>query len=313
MVSKQKKIALFLILLMASLMVVHAFVQFLLQNCPQGSIAKVNYVMSQKLHTEISVWGASTARINFDTPMMSERLQMSSFNVGLDGTPFQQYEGLLREYISYSEPKLIVIAIDINGLGGRNSLYHGHAWLHYVNNENVFNAIRSIDKDLAIKSRFVPLYYLTTYDRRFLLRCLKWIYFSTDGEIELENNGFHPGPASWLGNKNRSYDEPFSVPVQRQIVDNIQKVIAEAVRKNIQVAVVVPPCYSEATKLINNRSEFEMALNLLEQKKVRVFNYLDIAMSFDSANFYNNTHLSAPGSSVFTTLFIEDIRDWLNE
>jgi hypothetical protein len=172
-----KKIVSFLLFLIAALAGMHGFVQFLLNTCPQGNIAKVNLVMSHKLKAEVTVWGASTARVHFDTPMMTEKLKMNCFNVGLEGTLFQQYEGLLREYLDYGNSKLVVIAIDINGFGARKALYQGYAWLHYINKDQMFNAIESIDKDLAIKSRFVPLYYLTTYDRRFLGRCLKWVYF----------------------------------------------------------------------------------------------------------------------------------------
>lgn len=313
MVPQLRKIILFTVLLVLALAIVHVYVQFLLRKCPQGNIAKVNAVMLHKLNAEITIWGASTARVHFDTPMMEEKLQMSCFNVGLDGTPFAQYAGLLHEYIRYAdESKLLVLAIDINGFGDRNALYQGYAWLHYINNEQMFKVIKSIDEDLALKSRYIPLYYLTTYDRRFLIRCLKWVYMGSDGEPELDNAGFHANNVPWQINQHRPLDKPFEVVIEKSIVDNIRDVIGEAVKKRMQVAVVVPPCYIEATKYMINRSEFEGTLKLLECENVRVFNYLDSPISYNKINFSNNTHLDSSGAALFTSVFIEDVRNWIN-
>lgn len=313
MAPELKKIGLFVLLLLTTLAAVHGYVQFLLVRCPQGNLAKVNHVMLHHLKADVTVWGASTARVHFDTPAMTEQLNMSCYNVGLDGTPFHQYEGLVREHIDYGHSKVIVLAIDINGLGGRKSLYQGYAWLHYIDNENIYQAIKSIDSELAIKSRFVPLYYLTTYDRRFLGRCMKWVYFGADGEPEITNAGFHPNHVSWQVNQRRPLDRPFRVEVEDQIVAKIKRVIAEAVQNEIKVALVVPPCYAEATAFIENRSEFDSALSSLERENVRVFNYLDHPMCRDKVNFSNNTHLDAGGATLFTSLFIADIKEWMGQ
>ena len=308
MVSQLKKIVLFTFLLVLALVIIHTYVQYLLRKCPQGNIAKVNAVMLHKLNSEITIWGASTARVHFNTPLMEERLNMSCFNMGLDGTPFIQYAGLLQEYIGYSDKsKLLVISIDINGFGDRKALYQGYAWLHYINNEQMFKTIKSIDEDLALKSRFIPLYYLTTYDRRFLVRCLKWVYVGLDGEPELDDAGFHANNVPWQINQRRPLDKPFEVAIKKSIVDNIRDRIDEAVNKKMQVALVVPPCYIGATNNMINRLEFESALKSLERENVMVFNYLDSPISNDKINFSNNTHLDSSGATLFTSVFIDDL------
>lgn len=314
MASQLKKILLFSFLLVLALVTVHNYIQILLRKCPQGNIAKVNAVMLHKLDAEVTIWGASTARVHFDTPLMEESLGMSCFNVGLDGTPFIQYSGLLQEYIKYSnEGRLLVLAIDINGFGDRSALYQGYAWLHYINNERMFKTILTIDEDLAIKSRYIPLYYLTSYDRRFLIRCLKWVYLGPDSNPELSNAGFHPNNVYWQNNQHRPLDKPFKVMIKKSIVDGMRKVIDGAISRKLQVALVVPPCYIEATKNMINRMEFENTLKSLERGDVKVFNYLNSPISHNKINFSNNTHLDSLGAKLFTASFIKDVSVWVDK
>lgn len=312
MAPQLKKIILFTCLLTAALACLDRYVQYLLKKCPQGNIAKVNHVMQRELNAEVTIWGASTARVNFDTPLMGKKLNMECFNVGLDGTPFHQYEGLLREYISYSKPSLLILVIDINGFGERKSLYQGYAWLHYIDNDNIYHSIKSIDRGIAVKSRYIPLYSLTTYDRRFLIRCLKWVYMGADSDPELDNAGYHPIFISWQTTQRRLRIKPFEVEIDQDIVASVYDLVKEAAKKNVQVALVIPPCYVEATKFISNRKEFEEALESMEQQNVRLFNYLDSSITLEKSNFTNNTHLNSTGSNLLTSQFIGDLKNWIN-
>lgn len=314
MTSPYKKVFLFLSFLLITLFAIDRYVQHLIRKCPQGNIAKVNEVMMHKLDKAITVWGASTARVHFDAPMIQRELGMECFNMGLDGTPFHQYSGLLKEYIDYSEKsKVLVLTIDINGFGKRNALYQGYGWLHFIRNDNMYEALKSVDRDLAIKSRYVPLYYLTAYDRRFLGRCMKWVYVGPDMDPELDSAGYHPNHVPWEEKQHRVYNKPFNVAIEKDVIVHIQEVITVAKEKGIKVAIVVPPCYQEALTLILNLAKFESTIQSFEHHDVRVFNYLGRPICNSKLNFSNNTHLNAAGASLFTKEFSRDLQHWLKE
>lgn len=307
-----RKILIFAFLLILTLAGINIYIQHLLVKYPLGNIAKVNDVMEHNLDAEITIWGASTARVHFDAVMISEKLDTECINVGLDGTPFHQYSGLLNEYIDYSyRGRVLVISIDVNGLGRRNALFQSYAWLHHIDNDHIYAALKSVDYDLAVKSRYVPFYYFTALDRRFLVRCLKWVYLGTDGESELANNGYHPIQGTWRGVQHRPYSEPFNVEIDSSVVNGIRNTIIEAEKKHMLVLIVVPPCYTEASKLILNLHEFQHAINSLKMENAFVLNYLDDPISEVKSNFSNYTHLNADGASLFTEKFSTDLQSLL--
>lgn len=305
------RIVAFISILLVALIALDAAVRYVIKQCPQGNTAKVNAVMMKKVDSEITVWGASTARVHFDTPMMQEKLGVSCFNLGLDGTPFQQYSGMLEEYIDYSQNgKVLVLAIDINGLGTRGALYQGFAWMHHLGNDYVFEAIKSIDEDAAIKSRYVPLYYLTTYDRRFLGRCLKWVYVGPDIEPELGARGFHANDVKWQTNQHGRYQKNFNVAIDQEVIRKMRRVIRSAVERNMRVVVVVPPCYQGVREMITNLALFRQAIDSFRDENVSVLNYLDNKICSERDYFSNYTHLNSKGASRFTSIFIKDIREF---
>lgn len=302
------KPSLFLLLLLLILSGLNYFVQNLLQKSPVGTLAKVNAVMSRSMDEEITIWGASTARVHLDAELVEGVLNVGCFNMGMDGTPFQQYSGLLREYINHSEKaKMIVLVVDINGFGTRNSLYQGYSWFHYLKNDNIYTSLSRIDPELTFKARYVPLYYLTAYDRRFIPRTIKWVYFESVDEPELSHHGFHPNSTMWQENQHERYDSSFSVEINEDVINEFKSTIKQATQANLKVIIVVPPCYTDGLKLVSNINEFENSVHSLEADNVVILNYLHSNMSEDVRLFTNNTHLNSEGARLFTNQFIVDL------
>lgn len=301
-----KRALFFLVTVGLILFALDSIIRILLHKCPVGNIAKVNAIMEHRLDVPITIWGASTARVHYDAELMERDLRESCFNMGLDGTPFHQYNGLLKEYISYAKrAKVLVLVIDINGFSRRNALYQSYAWLHHMSNINIFNSLEKIDSELCYKSRYIPLYYLTAYDRRFLSRCIKWIYYKTDVEPELDNKGFHASNVQW---QQKGYEKNFDVVIDPNVLEEIKSVIDLSLKANIKVIVSVPPCYKEGLNFVLNINEFENKVNSLKREGVYVLNYLRSDLGNNKNNFYNNTHLNTTGAKNFTMRFIDDFK-----
>src|SRR5690349_2668634 len=99
----QKRFSLFLLLAIVVFSTINYYVQFLLSKCQVGSIAKVNAVMSHQINTEAVVWGSSTAVVHFNPEIIERQSNLSCINLGMDGVPFQQYAGLLQEFIEHAQ------------------------------------------------------------------------------------------------------------------------------------------------------------------------------------------------------------------
>jgi len=241
-------------------------------------------------------------------------LNITGFNMGLQGTPLHQYSGLLKEYLNYTKnSKVVVLAIDINGLGERNALYQGYAWVHHLGNENIYNALSTIDYEVAFKSRYIPMYYITTYDRRFIARSIKFSYLSKDGSNELSNFGFHPNDAVWEILDNKKYQKRFIVPINENIINQIKEILKIVMSKGMKVVVVVPPVYARAIDLVNNLTKFRKVLNQFVSTNVLVLDYTEHKMCKRRDYFANNTHLNKNGAQNFSALFGKDLKSWLSE
>lgn len=283
-------------------------VRHVLQKCTVGTIAKVNEVMEHRLDNEITIWGASTARVHLDAERVTQELGIECFNMGMDGTPLDQYSGLLREYISYSrKSKVVVLVIDVNGLGARNSLYQGYAWLHYIGNPNVYESLVRIDKELAVRSRYIPLYYLTQYDRRFLPRSLKSIYGNSPKGGELSNRGFHANQVPWQEKQHPRYSGKFDVAIDERVVEEIDSILDLTKAANMELVIVIPPCYIEGLRLITNLRNFETVISSFGDRGVLILNYLRDPIGGKKNLFSNNTHLNAQGAELLTSQFINDL------
>lgn len=292
--------------------------QFLLSKCQVGSIAKVNAVMSHEIDAKAVVWGSSTALVHFNPEIIERQSNLSCINLGMDGVPFQQYSGLLQEFIEHARStEVIILSIDITGFKRRPSLYLGYNWLHHINNGYLYESLKSIDPDLVFKSRYIPMYYITTYDRRFLIRCLTWVNSSSKYEHELDFKGFHPKDLVWEAPGNEVAkidvdDEIFKIRIDSEIFSKFQEVISMATKRNIKVAIVVPPCYQQFQERLIGVSQFQDSLKSLESSSVKVFDYLSNAICSNQTYFYNNLHLNALGADNFTSSFSMDLKMWMD-
>jgi len=97
------KISIFVVSIVSVLLFIQIKIESSMKKVTDGNIGKINAVMKHELDEDITVWGASTAYVHFDAPMISDSLNLSTFNMGIDGTNIDQYYGLLKEYLNYTK------------------------------------------------------------------------------------------------------------------------------------------------------------------------------------------------------------------
>lgn len=298
----------FVVVMLLVLFGTDALFRIHLQHYKTGGIRKVNAVIDKRVNADISIWGASTARVQFNSAIISRSTGQTCVNLGIDGTPFAQYAGLLEEYINYVRPgATIVIAIDINGFATRNSLYQAYNWMHCVRNDNIYTALRPLDSVLVTRSRYVPFYYLTTYDRRFLARSI--VERVTHNEVdELANGGFQPQDTQWsIDNSTRQYDRKFSVAIDSTVVKRMGSVFSTMKNKELQVIVVVPPCYVTTREYVLNLDAFNHVLAGFRSAGIPVLDYMSHNICNNRQYFSNYTHLNAAGADVFSEIVSADL------
>jgi len=273
----------------------------------EGTIGKINAVVSHDLDVQLTIWGASTAYVNFNPNIIIDSLKISTMNMGIDGTNIDQYAGLLNEYISYtSESDYLIIALDIHGgLTNRKSFYHLHNWLHHIDNKNIYDCLSDIDNETMLKLKYIPFYSLILYDKHSF-PYFRSSFLNKKSEYQISNYGFSLHGVESI-NTTKGYS-PFETSIGKRSFDKIRKAVIDANKKDIECFIVITPCFEKGLYQITNRNDFVSKLQTLKTEKTEVLDFSNSYISKDPRYFKDNTHLNSIGANEFTLLLIEKIK-----
>ncbi len=307
------------ILIISSIVFLLWLTQYALQSSMKAvkydTVGKINAVVAQKLDVNLSIWGASTAYVNFNPKLIVDSMNLTAFNMGIDGTNIDQYNGLLVDYLAYSQnSQYLIIALDIHGgLVQRNEFYEQHNWLHHFDNEAIYNCHRDIDTLKMYKMRYVPFYPIINYDKHTLSYLYQTISKPTEaynfpklGYKPKKNTAFAPAT-------NKETKATFEAIVSPRVWQKLQKSCQLAIQKNIKPIVVLTPCFVDGQKQISNIKAYKNKLFELKKQGVEVYDFLDCSLSQDSRYFVDNTHLNSEGADSLTLLLINRLKAELND
>lgn len=260
----------------------------------------VEKIMLHQLDADIAVFGSSVAWVHFDPMVIENVTGASCYNFGINGANFIQYEGLLKEYLEYSESKIIVLAGTSTEFIKRESIYEIDRYYDWFGNENVYTSLASIDPLLAWRSRYIPMYDIITLNKKIYRISLRGLLGQTYSILEREVKGFSPKQRSW---KAKEVDGNFLIEVDNEVIKKYQETIIAINRKGKRVVLILAPIYVDGQKSIVNLNEVRKAYQTLagEENIFLDFTYSEICQN--KSFFYNNTHLNAEGAKLFSREF----------
>ena len=272
-----------------------------------GTIGKINAVVNHDLDVNLSVWGASTALVNINPKLIEDSLNVSAFNMGIDGVNIDQYNGLLKEYLSYTtKSKFLIIAIDIyGGLEKRERFYELQNWLHHIKNDNIYNCLSEIDYNTTFKARHIPFYSITLYSKHNF-SVFRSAVSQPDSSYEFPNLGFNPNYSQF--NLEQIDSKGITIQTNQLVFNKLNQSCKIAKNKNIQPIIVITPCYYKGLERIKNKNEFINQIQSLSSEGVVILNFLNSSISYDINYFKDNTHLNKVGANKLTELVIESVK-----
>lgn len=270
-----------------------------------GAIGKINAVINHDLDVNISIWGASTALANFNPLLIKDSLNVSVFNMGIDGVNIDQYNGLLEEYLNYTrKSKFLIIAIDIyGGLEKRHKFYELQNWIHHVNNDNIYNCLSDIDYNTIFKARYIPFYSTTLYNKHAFPLFRSAFFKTPPPEYQFTNLGFEPNHSEF--NSNITDSNTINVPINLNVFEKLRLTCKSALTKNIKPIVVITPCFYKGLEKIKNKGEFRELIYSLKDEEIAVLDLLESSISNNVTYFKDNTHLNSKGADELSIMLIK--------
>ncbi len=271
--------ALFLLILLVLGHVLDYMVSTGLRKSGLPDYAEWNAVVSGEATADIIIQGSSRAWVGISPNILSDRLDMSCYNLAVNGYPLDMELARYRLYREYDKnPKVIIQSVDTYSFNTRSDLFANNQFLPYFDEKAVREAIepygyfRWYDYDLplvryrgkvqliwqGLAEFFGARHYVTPRDRGYQPQDLRW---SDEFDTFL---AAHPN----------GYEQVW----KQQWVDELDTFLAECGRDGIMVVLVYPPEYSGARELLNNRDEIFAIFQRLAKKHGMVF----LDYSFDS-------------------------------
>ena len=256
-------------------------------------------MLTHKTDAEIMIFGSSVAYHQFDPSVIDSVTGMTTFNMGWPGMFFVQYNGLIKEYLSYEKKcKCIVIACDFDNLGRNKLITRPDLFWAYLGNNNVYNSLKELEYWKAFRARYMPGYKLTLLNKAFYTDLMLAAH-KTDSF-----RGYEPMPAQW---EQSDTIKPFDARYDESVYDEFKTTLQEITGKGIKVVLIIPPVYREGYALIRNGEMIKGKYKSLTAKNIYYLDYTSLSLCETKGNFHNFTHLNYAGASLFSDTFAHDL------
>jgi hypothetical protein len=284
---------------------------FGLRRIPTGKYGVWNKVMRGQVNADLLICGSSRALVHYDPEILGQALGRRAFNLGRDGTLPDLQLAFLRAYLRHNKkPELVIQNLDLTSLNRTTHIYQPAYYLPYLNDEDIWRALVSIQPSIWKKVRYIPLYGFNADDMQFTpitaLGGLLRLGPPEDGHL-----GFQPKHVRWNQDFERfklAYPEGDWSSVDPHGVEVLDELIRLCERDGIRILLVYSPEYYENYPLIRNRQAIMAQFHALAARHgVTFLDYSGTRITRDKRYFYNSQHLNAEGARLFST----DLAQWL--
>lgn len=309
--SQLKSTIYFAILLVATLIGTETFLMLGLRRSGDEFNRKINAVVGNKISSDLTVWGSSTTLVHFDAKAIQEELGIPTFNMGLDGTNFNQYFGLLLKFVENNpSTKYIVINVNVHGFAKRELFNHNHFWIPYLKNELIYEAALYVNSN-TWKVKNIPFYDLTVIDKHAIRPIVKTYFsgnFSRNNLPIPSNKGFEPRDIDGYHGSENS----FNLDIQETNVRKLMEVLRSIKEKGVKIILTATPSYIGHQNLAGNLDDFKkVMLSVHEELEIPYINFLEDDMCLDKSLFYESIHLNRAGAEILTNKFIDKMKEIL--
>lgn len=269
-----------------------------------------NTIIHDNVDADLLVMGSSRACVQYDPHIMDSLLSVNSYNLGLNGSHVKRQIVKYHVYCRYQrkKPSFLIVNFDYFGNWRRDGEYHRDQYFPYLANPFIRRLILTKKQErFSIGELYVPMY-------RYYCQGIKNLI-----ENNIENNkdeyldkhwykGYYWGtPSEWDGSEFAKIETYRFMAIQ-DVVDEFDVFLSELQKEGVRVLFVCSPIYIGATEKTVNLSEFyDFRDHFSEKYSIPVLDYIYDSLCYDTAYFYNATHLNKTGAELFTIKLCHDL------
>jgi hypothetical protein len=286
---------------------------FGLRRARANTFAVWNAVIRGDIGSEILVVGGSRALVGYDCAILSARLSMSCFNIGLDGTRANLQRPYVETYLLHNKPpRLAIVNADVGSLTESVEPYDLMQYIPYLDERPLSDGLaRYVD---VWKYRYIPLY---AFSQRGLNQTMIALGGISGGHRRDPDRFGSQGLRAMDGPWDNAFEEYVAenpdgilVPIDPVGVADFERIITMLQARDAEVVIAFSPEWAPVRRLELNRQQVIHQYVALAAAHHAVFlDYSDSAPSGNQSLFYNSQHLNRHGAKVFTTILASDLVD----
>ena len=272
-----------------------------------------NDLVFGRIDSKVLIYGTSRARAHINSKILEDSLQLSTYNLGIDGYTFDmEYCRHKLIFESNTKPLYIIQTLDYHTLGQIENLYQYEQFYPYFDNPIILKTIKGY-KGFNWFDYHLPLvrYYGSTKEILSAANILLRPSHNKGNRYK----GFYNRNQSWTGEfeKTKASQDYLYQKISKKAILLFENYLADMKRKNVKVIFVYTPEYIEGQEFISNRTEIMNIYKEMSKKhQIPFLDYSSDSICLNKAYFYNAEHLNLKGSNLFSKELASDLKKYIN-
>lgn len=276
----------------------------------KGQFSQTTYSLDSTTH-EVLIFGSSRAIRHYSPAILSEKLNKSVYNVGMDGQMIPYYAALQEVILNRYTPEMIILDVTPWELNAGEAKYHKlSALLPYVDEHPELVKYISYTSDLELVKLYSHIY---PFNSSLFIGLYNFIL---KNKLPDYANGYLPlkrvmGEKGFKSQKAKSVYEAAAEEKRKDIYDEkaialLHQFLKKADEKNIKTRVVISPVIFSNSF---NRTKLQKLKDIVSAyPKVTLYDYSQDTGYTDNFELYADIfHLNETGAEIFTSRLANEI------
>lgn len=273
-----------------------------------GNLKEWREIINGQINADIIIQGTSRAWVQYNTSIIDSLLKTTSYNFGMDGSPFDIQYIRFKTYLSHNKaPKVIIQNVDIDLPDLNEVVFQKYQFLPFLNNVEFKELLRE-SEIINCSDYYIPFSVYMGQPKAIQIGLEE--FFNIKHYASVKHNGFAANNSEWMG---QNFNQQLSINKTNWNKDiKAEKLFYEFIsickKNDIRLILVYAPVYYKKSQHI---SFFNQSRRYYKQiASINNLTFLDYSMSaisYDEKYFYNATHLNARGAKKFTEILSKDL------
>jgi hypothetical protein len=262
------------------------------------------------VNSNVLIYGSSRAWLHFDPKMISDSLNTTAYNLGINGHNFWlqyfRHQLLLKKD---SQPKLIIHSLDYFTLEKRPDLYNPDQFLPYM----LFD--QDIEQTIAGYKGYQPVDYklplIRYYGKKEALGHVVRIMLKSGGDTLVRIRGYRGDEKQWNSDliNAKKLMAAYTIKLDSASIALFDQYLRECRDKKIKIIFVYTPEHIDGQQFVKNREAIMLLYKGFSEKyKIPFLDYSNHPISFQRQYFYNASHMNKGGAELFTRDLIGELK-----